>query len=487
MLFGTLAYGSAFAVQMVGYLVTVPILTSRLSVQEFGILSWIQAVVGPIATVASLQAHGAVMRYYYGGRDGASDRAELVTSALVVATVGCVVVGFIFEMFGVGLLSHVWKGVAPTPLVRYALWTALVGAVTSIPMSILRIQGRSGLFAALSIAQTLANVGVTIVTLVLVGGGLKAYLVGLTFVSGGFAAGLVGTAVARHRALPSRLAIRRILAYSLPLVPHALTGWLQDSSDRVVLQRYVTSSDLGLYSFAYRFALLQNQAIAIPNMEWAPTFQRLASQGASPGNLARKATHFFALASAMWLAAASVSADGVRLLGSAAYHASVGLLPILTAGYWWRVVYFTSVPGLLACSRTVHIASITGASGAANLLLNLWFVPRYGIQGAAATTVVTLALEAGLIAIASRHYFRLPMEYGRMTVVSAFAWLGYGVSLLLPARGAGWLAVPLHAGLSLGIFAIGVLACGIVSVSAVKGWLSWSFRRAHAPAEPRRV
>ena len=52
--------------------------------------------------------------------------------------------------------------------------------------------------------------------------------------------------------------IRDALDYGLPLVPHALAGWALLASDRLILEHYVSLTELGLYNFGYKLGMVMS-------------------------------------------------------------------------------------------------------------------------------------------------------------------------------------------------------------------------------------
>lgn len=51
---------------------------------------------------------------------------------------------------------------------------------------------------------------------------------------------------------------KEILIYSLPLIPHSISYWLKQGSDRFIINYYWDSTEVGIYSFAMNFASIIN-------------------------------------------------------------------------------------------------------------------------------------------------------------------------------------------------------------------------------------
>ena len=60
------------------------------------------------------------------------------------------------------------------------------------------------------------------------------------------------------------------LAFSLPLVPHALAGWALEMSDRAILTRLLPLHDVGVYSLGYQLGAAMGLVTTAFNAAWVP-------------------------------------------------------------------------------------------------------------------------------------------------------------------------------------------------------------------------
>jgi len=229
--------------------------------------------------------------------------------------------------------------------------------------------------------------------------------------------------------------VRQGLSYSLPLIPHLLGHWLSNLSDRLILERFVPVSSIGIYSVGDRFR--QGYAI-IPwglNSALMPAFGKARRNRDARSQLPRIIS-YYALAIA-WIAIALISAAPIilRAIAPESFGNVESLIPWLVMAGMAYGLYFIPM-NLLAqtVGRTREVSIATLASGILNILLNLVTIPHYGITAAAVNTLISSCiLLFGMYLLASKFS---PMQYeyarlGKIIVSTAAALLlSYWLSMI---------------------------------------------------------
>ena len=68
--------------------------------------------------------------------------------------------------------------------------------------------------------------------------------------------------------MPDGHVIKKMISFSLPLVPNQLNWWVMSSSDRYVIAYFVGAAANGIYSIAYKFPSLLQIIIGLFNTSW---------------------------------------------------------------------------------------------------------------------------------------------------------------------------------------------------------------------------
>ena len=231
--------------------------------------------------------------------------------------------------------------------------------------------------------------------------------------------------------------LRTSLAYGLPIVPHALAGALLQSADRIILTDYRGLSDVGLYTLAANLGSIVAMVSAGMHRAWSPFFLRVDAQGEAPDWTHVRRLSFFSL-SAVGAVCLAVGLGSPLLIDLAATDAYVGAdrtAAILALAAFLNAYYLIGSVAIFAEQKAVRwIAAITIPAMLLNIVLNLRWIPEWGIEGAAVATLVSsgvLAVSAGIL---GRHTRKVPFKYVRagllLVLVTSLLW--YGLS-------AGWL------------------------------------------------
>ena len=235
-----------------------------------------------------------------------------------------------------------------------------------------------------------------------------------------------------------RKVLRSGLSYGLPIVPHALAGALLQSADRIIISDQLGLAEVGLYTLAASLGSIVVIASGGLHRAWSPFYLRVDAQGDHPDWTHVRRLSFFSLAGVGGVCL-SVGLSTPLLIDLAATEAYVGAsdtAAVLALAAFVSTYYLIASMAIFAEQKAVRwIAAITIPAMLLNVVLNLYWVPRWGIEGAAFATLVSscvLAVSAGFFGRRTR---KVPFKYGRaallLLLVSGLLWFGVSV---------GWLA-----------------------------------------------
>ena len=142
---------------------------------------------------------------------------------------------------------------------------------------------------------------------------------------------------------------------------------------------------------------------------WQPIFFDVAQQGeAAHGVLARMATGLFVLWALIAAFGSVIAQDFMRVM-DVHYRTAGTVIPWVIAGYLMHGLFGLLHLAAVQAKRTQFILFASAVACAINIALNLWWVPRYGMYGAAWATVAAYALEALFMYVYAQRVF--PVAY----------------------------------------------------------------------------
>lgn len=275
-------------------------------------------------------------------------------------------------------------------------------------------------------------------------------------------------------AVLSALALRRLLgAPAAPpryaareLFPYSAAGWFSNLAsnwllwaDTILLGFYLSSRQVSIYQVASRLALLGAVVVGPLGTSFAPAAADLFRR--KRFDALRRA---YALV-AGWTLRLYVPAfvmlvvfprELLAIFGPG-FVAGASVVVVLASAQLVNTAtgpngYLITMSGRMGVQLVLNIAALV-----ANVLLNIWLIPRYGIEGAAASwaaCIVTFTLVRVAYVRSAMDMWPLDRRFGK-TVVAGLAALG--AALAVSALAEDLVAVVVGAGAVLGAYA-GVLA-----------------------------
>ncbi|NLE50701.1 MAG: oligosaccharide flippase family protein [Chloroflexi bacterium] len=426
-----------------------PLYTAYLTTADYGALSIALAAAGVLEVVYGLGLRSAVGRLYFDQRDEDQVRAFAGTLALFLAAFG-VAMSALLLVAGPSLWPLLGQDdVSFSPYIVLVLLTVPLNNLgLSLVLPLYYVRAQAVRYAAFSLFSFAMVTGATVLFVVGLGQGAAGALWGRWLAA---VIVLVPTVVIlRRNARPvfQRAQLGAALAFSLPLVPHLISAWALNFSDRIILGKFATLDDVGLYSVGYQFGLVVSVLITGINNAWTPWYFRVSTRG-SGAPVPRFVTYYVMLVAALGVGAALLAREAVRIMTAASYHDAWVIVPLVVLGYTINGLVARFMDVLLLHKRTGVVPLTTIAAGVANIAFNLIAIPRLGIIGAAYGTIFGYSVRLALTAYYAARTAPLPFEWGRVARVIGLALLVAAPGLLADT-GSVWLNVPLK----LAIFAL---------------------------------
>jgi O-antigen/teichoic acid export membrane protein len=437
-----------------------PVFTRYLSPQDYGILAYSLMAATFFSSLGSLSIQMFIIRHYYDARNANDARrffgtmyGFLLAYNAVLLAVSSLVLPSVFAA------AHVQ--VPFRPYVQIAYLSAMLQVLALVPMSYLRATERAAAYVGLAFLSALLN------------GGLSLYLiVGRHMgVMGRFYGQLGGDLLMLlvYLAIMSRIAsvswrteyVRRALIFCLPLVPAQFLAMFSSMSDRLVLERLVPLSDLGVYSVAAGIAATAPILTSGVYSAIQPQIFRMAADGELDRHVLTIKKYLLWLFMALICVFIALSRDLVGLLAGPAFHDSYKVATLLVIGILIQS-FITNVPSqyLAAIGRTKYEMPCRLGGMIVGLGSMLILVPRLGVHGAGIASVVTALVTLAIYQQFLRSQSSLDWRFSRdVALMGAAAAVGY---VLLQIHFAGPIG---DAAIKLSLFGA-VAAIYLVSLSA---------------------
>jgi O-antigen/teichoic acid export membrane protein len=317
-----------------------PVYASHLSPTEYGLLTVANVTQTFAVLILALGLDGALSRFYF-DFDTIEQRYHLLGTVLFSVLGLAAIMAAVLAVGGERLFARFWHDL---PFHPYG-WYVLLAAVTQILYVLIFTWYRNAENLRMTMAVALATTGCSfvgsIVSIVFIRGDALGALIGKSV---GFAIGIAPFTLVLVRrlrfAIDFRL-LRSLLAFSLPVAAYAIPLYFLFNGDRVLMQRWFTLSDLGLYSLAA--TLISPIEIVLQSGQNAvqPMFYRMLQKN-EPGVADRLGDFYLAvvLFNVMALVGLVLLAEPVLLLfRGSRYVSSAYFVAMLAYAQIFRVQY----------------------------------------------------------------------------------------------------------------------------------------------------
>ena len=412
-------YFSGRIVLMLLGFVSFPIFTRVFTVAEYGILTLVSNVILIFTVFAKFGLQNTVQRFHHENAKSPDPAAfkrfysTLFTGSFLlgVAAVSALILGA--WLAPSSLLPDFGK-----KLLMLSAWIICFRAVRAMLVNMLQIEGRPLAYNAIEIANKVFTIGTICAFLFLWERTLRAFFLGTLLVEAATVLLSIPYLIKRNmlslRAFDAA-SLRTSLNFAFPLLWAELAWVILDSGDRILVQRFLGSQALGYYAAAYGISsYVQDLLLAPLSLALFPLCMDLyLTRGISETQhfLSQGLKYFSIVAIAVFCLFAVSSNEAIVILASSKYREAHSLIPVLVAGMVISSVHAFFRVGLMIARKPAEVARITAIAGISNIGLNLFLLPRIGLQGAAIATLASYTIWVALTAHAANRAFPFKIQY----------------------------------------------------------------------------
>lgn len=214
--------------------------------------------------------------------------------------------------------------------------------------------------------------------------------------------------------------LKRMLGFSLPLVPASVSLLLSTYASRFILDDRLTLADVGLFTWASQLATIPALLLVGVQAAVTPLVMKHHQEAGTPAFLARSFEAIFAAALWLCLALGLAIPEAISLFGYSSYAAAGALVIILAPAYLLLQLY-VFFPGFAVAERTSLQLLVSGLAAAAAIGCNYWLIGTLGLTGAAVATFLSAALFIVSWALLSHPLYPVPVRPVRLLAFIAAA------------------------------------------------------------------
>jgi len=416
------------------HLIALPLIVGQITVEEFGIYDYFLILTAIVNIVITLDITQASSRFYP-NLECDADKAAYTSTAFVFIIFNLSLFFIVISLFS-NKLSIIFFGIEN----KGGLLLAVGNMVTVTVLYFTQHQLKWEMNPRATVYVGIVNAVIFLVCI-----SLFTYFSHLTVdnifvssISSGFVAILFSIKLSEnsYHLNFDFSKLKLMLTFSSPLVLSGIGMYIAVYLDRLAIQYFLGSGQLGIYAFATRFALVSILILASVQSAITPLIYKNSDKIGTPAEIEEIFYLFVAVLILISGGAYLFSLEIVHIFGSFEYYGAKEIIPILVLASLFNGIYIF-FPGLFINKKTKTISMITITSAVLNGAANYALIPYIGIKGAAYSTLLSSLFISVLFLRLGHKYYPIHFNW-RKVIVAVIASFSVFYSLFIYVPDLSW-------------------------------------------------
>lgn len=408
---GSVVYGIGGILQRFIGLLLLPFFTRALTPEDYGVIALIGLLTVALTGVFNLGTTNSMGVLYYAQRDKGKRPTIIWTNATLVLLNSLFMTTILFAA-APAVSRLMFEDEAHAGLLRLSILGLALTTLSEPFLAYLRMEEKAKRYVTL----TLLGTGLAVALSVFFVFGLRLGVTGMILagpVAQGILLVLALLLIGRHLPFAINTKLFAPLArVGFPSIFGLFAFLLIDYVDRQMLQRMAGIDELGIYSVGYSFGMVLLVVVGAFGTAWPPFFMSFMDRRAESTIVFGKVFKYYVLVFGMLSVMFFAAAKPIALLFVApAFHDAYVVIGMVAAGYALKGCYQILLPGLYFERKLYLQSGIEWLGAIVNILLNLLLIPRFGIVGAAAATLISYLSLVVAAWVVGRRYLTVQYDW----------------------------------------------------------------------------
>ena len=380
----------------------IPILTLFLTTKDYGIVAVIMAVNAFLNVFYLLGLDGSLNRFYYEYKNDNLFLKKLFGTVITFVFCNSFIISLILFFCRKWLLVPFLADVEFYPYMGLGLISVIFNPCFTIYQNSLQARQEGVKYGKNNLMFFLVNITLLLLSVIVFGMGAEGVLGALAITNITF---FIYTLFQFKRDLTFGIdytILKKVLKYSAPLIPHNISGVTTNMIDRILINKLLSTSMVGIYSVGNNFGNIVFLVVSGIGQAFTPWFNERVKKNEihEVSSISKLLLIIFCVIA---LCLSFFGEEVIYLITPIAYHESWRVIPLIAFAFVFHGVYYFFAAPLFydiegKGNRIIPLVTILTAL--TNIGLNYIFIPLYGIVGAALATLISkfiLALSLSFV------------------------------------------------------------------------------------------
>lgn len=358
-----------------------PLYTAILSTEEYGTVDLLNTLVSLLLPIVTFQVEQAVFRNLIDNREKEDIKKKIISTGIFSVILQCIVYICIFFLIS-PFFENQYKYFLATNVIAYIF--------ASLTQQMARGLGKNTHYAIGSFLSAFSTIIFNILFLVVFKFGANGMLVANML--GQIICTLYNIIVLRLYKYISisefkKSVLMKLWKYSLPLIPNAISWWIFNASDRVIVSGILGVAQNGILSAAHKFSNVFITLYNIFNLSWTEMVSLHIEDSDAKEFLNKMTNMMLRFFTAMAVGIIACMPFVYPIMINEKFSDGYNLVPIMMLGCIFNVVVGLISTIYVAKKNTKAIANTSIVSAVINVVVNLCLIKFIGLY---ASTIANL-------------------------------------------------------------------------------------------------
>lgn len=373
-----------FSTQIVSFLL-MSLYTAKLTTEQYGNYDLIITIITFLAPIITLTLEESMFRFLIDAKDKKDEKSIISQTLIIVLTalvVSCIIIFGVIKIFSINTSKY---------FIPYVIAVVLMTMMNALVRGLGKIKLYSISNFILSVVTIVLNIVFVLGTTLAVDGLLLAVILANLLVVALLAVVIDLPSFIDFKSL-DKITMKRMLAYSIPLIPNSLSWIVITLSDRVIVTSFLGTASNGIYAISNKFPTIINTVYNYFSVAWKESAAKALHEENSTQYYNRIYKSLRNIVYSATVGVIAIVPFVFNILVHGGYQDAYMYIPILVFA-----VYFSNMSNFYGGIFSAYMESkivgrTTVISAIINLAVNILLIKFIGIYAAAISTLVSSVL-----------------------------------------------------------------------------------------------
>ena len=402
---------SKFCTQFLSFFL-LPFFTTLLSTEEYGYFDLYSTYAWLLAIFLTLQLENGIFRFLIDKRENNSEIKNIITNGIIVILVQLLIFMSIY---------FICLKILKIKNIEYIFIMTLSTSLLNLMLQISRGLGKNIEYGLASIISGSSNVLLCILFIKYLS--MKLLGIVLAYVFSNILASLFLIFKIKiykyiNFSVLSKNKIKELIKYSFPLIPNSISSWIMSISDKIMISFLLGVSFNGIYSISTKFSLLISHIFNVFSLSWTESASMSNNDEDRSIYFSKIINIVFLLCSFMCLLILAAMPIIFKILIKELYFDAYKYIPILICASFFELFSILIGGVFIALKLPKEIATTTILGGIINILINIFFMKKYGLIIASLSTLISYIYIALARYLKISKYVKIKLNYFNFFIIT---------------------------------------------------------------------